>query len=551
VGAVGLNPVQDLGFGMMPNGLAFSPDGGKLYAACGGANAVAVIELKGKPEVKGYVPSGWYPVAVAADGSGLVVACSKGIGARPANKTGRFGVHDGVGLVQFVSPAAMEDLASLTNKVAVNNRWEAEPKARPGMAPVPVPERIGEPSVFKHVVYIIKENLTYDNVLGDMPEGNGDPGLCIFGASVTPNHHRLAKQFVLLDNTYTSGTNSADGHQWTSSAVCNGYQEQNYRANQRSYPYDGGDPLACSPKGFLWTAVHRKGLSVRVYGEYVNNPKIVDRATGKTPGFFEFWEDYAKKGNKYKVTAETDNAALRPFLHPNYIGFPSIVPDQWRADRFLEEFRKFEKNDSLPSLCMLLLPNNHTSGTSAAFPTPRAMVADNDLALGRIVDAVSRSKYWKDTLILVIEDDSQNGLDHVDGHRTAAFCISAYTRRGAVVSEPYNHTSVIRTIELVLGVPSMTRFDQSGTPLRECFQSTPNLAPYYCAPNIIPLDQRNPSKATLRGDALRVAVLCDKQDWSNYDRQDPLVVSKAAWYSQRPGLPFPMAQFKAIVDVDD
>jgi hypothetical protein len=282
---------------------------------------------------------------------------------------------------------------------------------------------------------------------------------------------------------------------------------------------------------------------VRVYGEFVDNPKVVDRKTGKSPGFFEFWDDYVHKTNRYDVTAATDNAALRPFLHPHYIGFPISVPDQWRADQFLTEFGAFEKNGKLPSLCMLLLPSNHTAGTSPAVPTPRSMMADNDLALGRIVDAVSHSRYWKDTLILVIEDDSQTGVDHVDGHRTEAYCVSAYTRRGAVVSELYNHTSLIRTIELVLGVPAMNRFDRSGTPLRACFVSQPDLTPYTCVRNNVPLAERNPRRSALSGIQRKIEEMCEKQDWRQYDRADPAVVAQAAWYSQRPNEPFPWAQF--------
>lgn len=543
VAQVQLRPAEDREFGRMPTDAFLSSDAKRLYVSCGGINAVAVLDVAGKPIVAGYVPSGWFPIAICGDEAGVVVACSKGYGARGPHRGTGFGVHDSLGMLQFASTTDMGDLPALTARVAVDNRWARELPARSDVPVAVVPERVGEPSVFKHVVYVIKENLSYDIVLGDMAEGNGDKNLCIFGENVTPNFHKIARDFVLLDNTYTSGTNSADGHQWTSSSICNAYQEQSYGENQRSYPFCGGDALACSPKGFLWTAVSRKGLGVRVYGEFVDNPKVADRKTGKSPGFFEFWDDYVHKTNRYEVTASTDNAALRPFLHPHYIGFPISVPDQWRADQFLAEFKDFEKHDNLPALCMLLLPSNHTAGTSPATPTPRAMVADNDLALGRIVDAVSHSKYWKDTLILVIEDDSQNGVDHVDGHRTEAFCISAYTRRRAVVSSLYNHTSLIRTIELVLGVPAMNRFDRTGTPLRECFMSHPDFTPYTFVPNNIPLDERNMRRSALKGVAKKIEALCEKQDWSQYDRADSAVVAQAAWYSQRPNEPFPWAQF--------
>lgn len=544
IGVVSVSTADDPEFGRIPTDLALSPDEKRLYVSCGGLNAVAVVALETKPEVVGYIPTGWFPIAIRSDADGLIVASSKGIGSRPSNKTTNFGVHDSVGTVQFIGYGEVGDLDRLSKAVAANNGWGKDLPARADAEPLPVPIRLGEPSVFKHVVYIIKENLTYDLLYGDMPEGNGDKSICIFGEDVTPNQHRLARDFVLLDNFYTSGTNSADGHQWTSSSICNGYQEQNYSANQRSYPYDGGDPLAYSPKGYLWTAAAKAGLSVRVYGEFVNRPSIKHRKTGKSADFFTLWEDYTKGKNEYEIRAYTDNQALRKFLHPNYIGFPMVVSDQWRADVFLKEFDEFVRKDSLPELCMLLLPNNHTSGTSSNYPTPRAMVADNDLALGRIVDAISHSKYWKDTLILVVEDDSQSGVDHMDGHRTGALCISAYSRKGQTISEFYNHSSMIRTIELVLGIPPMNRFDATANPMRACFNAVPNYLPFRHSPNNIPLDERNPAKSALNPLARRLAEDSERQDWTNYDKADPTVVAKAMWNSQRPNTPFPWSKFR-------
>lgn len=543
IGVIPVTTADDPEFGRIPTDLALSPDTKQLFVSCGGINALAVIALETKPEVVGYVPTGWFPISVKADDNGLVVASSKGIGSRPSNKTTKFGVHDSVGTVQFATYSDIAGLDSLSKAVAINNGWEKVLEARKDVAPVPIPVRLGEPSVFKHVIYIIKENLTYDLMYGDMPEGNGDKGICIFGEDVTPNQHRLARDFVLLDNFYTSGTNSADGHQWTSSSICNAYQEQNYSANQRSYPYDGGDPLAYSPKGYLWTAAAKAGISVRVYGEFVNKPSIKHKKTGKSADFFTLWDDYKNGKNEYEIRAITDNKSLRKYLHPNYIGFPMVVSDQWRADLFLKEFDEYVKKDNLPRLCMLLLPNNHTSGTSTFFPTPRAMVADNDLALGRIVDAVSRSKYWKDTLIVVVEDDSQSGVDHLDGHRTAALCISAYSRKGQTVSEFFNHSSMIRSIELVLGIPPMNRFDASANSMASCFNSVPNYLPFQFSPNNIPLDERNPVKTALNPEARKLAEQSEQQDWTNYDKADPTVVARAMWQSQRPNKPFPWTKF--------
>jgi len=325
-----VRPPMDPVFGQIPTGVAVSSDGKTLYVSCGGGNSLAVVDLP-KPRVRGYLPAAWYPIAIEERAGTVFVASAKGFGSRFLNEKGASNVHRTLAAVQFIGAKDRADLKTLTARVAANNRWAAEAPARRNRRPVPVPERVGEPSVFKHVVYIIKENHTYDQDLGDMKEGNGDPSLCSFGEEITPNQHALAREFVLLDNTYTSGTNSADGHQWTGSAIANGYQEQNYSSNARSYPYDGGDPLAASPKGYLWTSALKEGKTVRVYGEFIDKPRIVDPATGKTPSWSEFWADYKAGTNRMQVTADTSSLALKPHIHPRFIGFPSNVPDQWRA----------------------------------------------------------------------------------------------------------------------------------------------------------------------------------------------------------------------------
>jgi DNA-binding beta-propeller fold protein YncE len=543
-----VRPKEDPGFGQMPTAVALAEDGKTLYAACGGGNAVAVIALGSHAEVKGYLPTGWFPSALLLHDGQLMVASAKGLGPRPEGKINhRWYVHDSVGTLQFIPDVAHLDLAAQSRTVARNNHWGLGLPARPGTPAVPVPERVGEPSVFRHVVYILKENQTYDSILGDMPEGNGDKSLNLYGEAVTPNHHALARQFVLLDNTYTSGTNSADGHQWCDEAIANAYVEQNYAAHTRSYPFDGGDPLAYSPAGFLWNAVARQGLDVRVYGEFVNRPGM---GGGKLK-WEDVWKDYQQGTHKYKITAWTDNLALRPYLHPHYVGWPIEVSDQWRADQFLADLADFEKRDKMPSLCLLLLPCDHTNGTSPDFPTPRASLADNDLALGRIVEGISHSRFWKETLILVIEDDSQHSVDHVDGHRTTAFCISPYTRRGTIVSEMYNHTSLLRTIELVLGLPPMTRFDRTATPLTACFTAAPDLRPYTHVANRVSLNEMNPPARALRGEARRLAEACTRLDWSAPDRADPAVVARAVWQNRKPGQPFPTQAFQPDRDNDD
>lgn len=548
---IGIRPPEDPGFGQIPTDVALSADGKTLFVTCGGGNSVALVETSDRARLRGFLPAGWYPIGLAERDGRLVVASAKGIGARPSNKGRGYGVHNSVGTVQFIAPDAYRDLADLTRRVAENNRWGKEREARKGIAPVPIPERVGEPSVFKHVVYIIKENHTYDLTLGDMKEGNGDPSLTLFGEEVTPNQHALARQWVLLDNTYTSGTNSADGHQWSTSSVANGYIEQNYAAHARSYPYDGGDPLAYSPEGFLWNAAVKKGHWVRVFGEFVNKPKIVDPATGKGGNWTQLWQDYKAGTNRFQITADTDNAALKPLLHPRFIGFPSTVSDQWRADQFLGDLKEWERTGKMPSLSIMLLPNDHTAGNRPGMPTPRAAVADNDLATGRIIDALSHSRFWKDTLILVIQDDSQLGLDHVDGHRTLAYCVSPYTRRGVVVSENYNHTSFLRTMELVLGIPAMTRFERTALPLTACFTDKPDLRPFIHHKNRIPLDEMNRPANALTGEARRLAIACDRLDWSDVDRADASIVSRAVWITCRPQQPFPWNKYHPIEDEDD
>jgi len=551
VGRFPLRPPQDPGFGQIPNSLALSGDGRTLYVACGGANAVAALDLP-DGKVSGYFPAGWYPIAVAAQKGRLFIASSKGFGSRSAKEKAAFKVVGSVGTVQFIEPAQQQPIAERTRQVALNNGWgRTELPPRPGVPPAPIPERSGEPSLFRHVVFIIKENHTYDSTLGDMREGNGDPNLCLFGEDVSPNQHALARQWVLLDNTYTSGTNSADGHQWTVSGVANGYMEQNFSAHSRSYPYDGGDPLAYSPEGFLWNSAVKAGKSLRVYGEFVNKPRVIDSATGKTPAWKQLWEDYNAGGSRFSITANTENAALKPYLHPHYIGFPTVVSDQWRADQYLADLKGFEASGEMPALSILLLPNDHTTGTKPNYPTPRAAVADNDLALGRIVEGLSHSRFWKETLILVIEDDSQLGMDHVDGHRTMAFCISPYTRRGAVVREVYNHTSLLRTMELVLGLPAMNRFDRTATPMTACFVDQPDITPFSHLPNRTPLDELNPPLSSLRGERKHLAQACARLDWSNVDRANPVVVARAVWEVQRPGEAFPWKWFHPDAKDDD
>ena len=402
------------------------------------------------------------------------------------------------------------------------------------MKPIPIPERHGEPSVFKHVLYIIKENRTYDQVFGDIERGEGDPDLCIYGREVTPNHHKLVDEFVLLDNFYCSGVLSADGHQWTNEAYVTSYLEKAFGGFPRSYPYWGGDAMAYASSGFIWDNVLEHKKSLRVYGEFVEATiKWKDGRKGR-PNFIDCYRDFMDKKDEIDIKATAAIKTLEPYLCPTAIGFPSIVPDVHRADQFIRELKDFEAKGELPNFMIMLLPNDHTSGTRPDTPTPAACVADNDLALGQIVEAVSHSNFWKDTCIFVVQDDPQNGFDHIDGHRTVALVISPYTKRKALDSTNYNQTSMVRTMELILGLPPMNQLDASATPMASCFTDTADLTPYKSVPNIIPLDQLNPKLSDITNKQQRHwAEVSLKLPLDDVDEADENTLNRILWHAAR------------------
>jgi len=530
-------------FGSSPNALAVSADAATLYVANGTDNAICVVSLgvragrKGtgplESRVAGFIPTGWYPGAVLLDAKRglLVVANVKGIGSRN-QRSGRAGYnsHDHSGLVSFVPVPSEVLLSKYTQQVHGNNRLQYVLSALPqGIAdkkPVPVPDRPGRRSVFKHVLYIIKENRTYDQVFGDLPQGDGDPALVHFGREVSPNHHALAEQFVLLDNFYCSGVLSADGHQWATEAFATDYLEKSFGGFNRSYPYNGTDPMAYAASGFIWDKVLKKGLSFRDYGEFVQA-----RITPRGVTWKDVWKDFNEGTGRIQIRAESQVATLRPYLCPTFIGFPSTVPDVYRAQEFIKELKDFESKGNLPNFMIMLLPNDHTSGTRPGVPTPRAMVADNDLALGRIVEAVSRSSFWPETAIFVTEDDPQAGLDHVDGHRTVGLVISPYTRRGAVVHTNYNQTGMLRTIELILELTHMNQFDRGADTMTDCFQEKADLRPYTALRNNIPLDEMNPPLRALAGKARYWAQKSLELDLDEVDRADEDTLNRILWHS--------------------
>ncbi len=503
-------------FGASPNALAFDSGGKRLYVCNGSQNAVAVIEFKpGESRWLGLAPVGWYPGAIVWDKwrHSLEVANIKGI--KPPAGTNAFNSHQYYGsLTRFNEPRGSQ-LATWTQQALAGIRYpklrEAALPPRAGQPPRPVPERVGEPSVFKHVVYIIKENRSYDQVLGDVVSGNGDSRLCIFGDRVTPNQHKLVREFTLLDNTYCCGILSADGHQWADSAMATDYMEKSFANFPRSYP-DGMEPsdidaLAYSPSGFIWDNCIEHGKTLRDYGEFAISTKSwTDKTHSGSIHFLDVYRAFQQNTGQIYTHSEPSIESLRRFIDTTYTGWDLDVPDVQRAAVFTKALGGYEKSGEYPDFILICLPNDHTSGTSPHSPTPAAQVADNDLALGRIVDAVSRSAFWSNTCIFAIEDDPQAGWDHVSGYRTTAYVASPYTKRGATVSVQYNQTSLLRTMELMLGLPPMNQMDATATPMSDCFVNVPDLRPFTAVSNNVPLDEMNPavkriSNATLRRDA--------------------------------------------------
>lgn len=525
-------PMAELPFGSAPNALAISGNGKTLYVANGGNNLIALIDLT-TGKVKGLIPTGWYPGAVilSKDGNKLFVANTKGVGTRQLSPRAKgYKSNDHLGSVSFIPVPSGNVLEDFTVKAATNMRLPAITQTmkleRVKEKIVPVPIRPGEKSVFKHVLYIIKENKTYDQVFGDLKQGNGDSTLCQFGRNATPNHHSLAENFVLLDNIYCNGVLSADGHQWTDEGYVTDYLEKSFGGFIRSYPYRGDDPLAFASSGFIWDLVIKKGLTFRNYGEFIDAEIGTEKIT-----WSQAYNQYINNISIASLRAKSKLHTLEPYNCPTFPGFTGVIPDVYRAMEFIKELNAYEAKGELPGFMLMLLPNDHTVGVNENFPTPGAAVADNDLALGQIVEAISNSKFWKETAIFVIQDDPQSGLDHVDGKRTVAFCISPYTKRGEVVSTHYNQNSLLRTIELILGLPPMSQFDLVAEPMTDCFTDQPDFTPYKALPNQIPLDQMNPKLSSLKGKQLYWAKKSMKMPLEEADEAEDDVLNKIVWYA--------------------
>lgn len=533
--------------GIAPTSLVLSPDGARLYVACGGINAVAVIAT-GRNALLGLIPTAWYPssLALSADGKRLAIGSLLGAGSGSRDDRSKRFVHANRGAVQVVELSGESQLAAWSAAVAENNRLvlagdalaAAKPKASSPPSALPVPMNAGDPSSIEHVVYIIKENRTYDQLFGDLQKGNGDPSMVLFGRDVTPNQHRLAEQFVLLDNFYATGGNSANGHQWATQANETSYTM--YPAYEgRSYPYDGSDPLAYSQGGFLWDAAAARGKTARVYGEFV--PAYAKTPRSQRMPLFDRWKKGDDFTKEFNVTSPIPG--LDKILARNFPSYTHAIPDVVRAQIFLSDLKQWNTQGGMPNLMILLLPNDHTSGTSPGFSTPKAMVADNDLAVGLIVEGLTQSKFWPKMAIFVVEDDAQGGVDHVDGHRTVALAISPYVRRGAVDSTFYSQQSMVKTIELMLGLPHLSIFDLIANDMRASFDTKPDLTPYRAEQPKQSLWELNPPLQSLQGPARQGARASARMNWREPDDVPSERLNRILWHSVRGWqTPYPAAR---------
>jgi YVTN family beta-propeller protein len=562
-------------FGAQPNAVAFAPDGKTLYVANGTQNALAVVRFAPEDRasrLQGLVPVGWFPGALAFDAPRrrLHVANVKGHPAtpQPAGEKGAdpsapgFNSHQYTGSLSLVPLPEAASLPALTESVWRNLRQERVAEAllppRREAPPRAIPERVGEASFIRHVVYVIKENRTYDQVLGDVKPGNGDPKLCIFGARVTPNQHKVAREFVLLDNTYCAGILSADGHQWSTTAIGTDYLERSFAGWPRSYPdgmgEDEADALAYSPAGFLWDNALRAGLRVRNYGEFMAPAvKWRDSRRKGTPDFLANWRAWKGQSDEVVFGSYPMVETLRSFSPTAYVGWEMAVPDQFRADFIIRELKELTARGEFPQLTIICLPNDHTSGTSPGFPTPAAHVADNDLAFGRIVEALSHSPFWREMAVFAIEDDPQDGWDHVSGYRTTAYVASPYARRRQVVSTQYNTTSLVRTIEQILGLPPMNQLDASAVPMWDAFTDTPDLAPFVAVPSNLALDEMNPPAAAIADPvARRDALASARMNFRQVDKAPEDALNRVLWRAMKGTRePYPEWAVTAGGDADD
>jgi YVTN family beta-propeller protein len=532
-----VRPDPTFPYGSASTGLALSKDGQNLFVTSGGNNAVAVVELPNAQHTNsvlhGFLPTDWYPGAVLADSNQVYVVNVRGLGTRlgqPVTTSWQIGAH--LGSANKIPIPSTETLSKYTTQVfeygRIRHIRETQQPAQPSQPPVPVPARVGEPSVFKHVVYILKENKTYDQIFGDIPEGNGEPSLCVFPELVTPNHHALARQYVLLDNYYCNGVNSSDGHAWSTEGNVTDYLEKSFGGYARSYAF-GDDALSYSSTGFIWNNVLNHGLTFRNYGEF-------DYAsTSPARSWLQIYQDYTNGTDTIRYVQNIGVASLRQYSSTNVPGWNMNIPDVVRARGFIKELNAAQSNGVWQSFHFLYLPNDHTGGD----PSPRAQVADNDLSLGQVVEAITKSIFASNTVIFVIEDDPQSGYDHVDAHRSICLVISPYTKRGEVISTFYNQSGVLHTMQRILGVPAMNQQDAMSPLMFDCFTNVPNYAPYTALPHNVPLTEGVSGSGSLTRKQRYYAKKVEKMDFSKPDRINDNLFNRHIWHSIKGDAPYP------------
>ncbi len=519
IDAATLKPVEQISIalypqappGATPNAVSLSPDGKRLLVANADNNTVAMVDIgtPGTSRVLGFIQTGWYPTAAqfSRDGSQIYVLSGKGLTSEPNPRApqpgmpGAAGRYTGSmleGALSIVATPDADTLARYTKIVYGVTPYSDATRLSPSAVPSgsPIPARVGRPSPITHVFYILRENRTYDQILGDLDRGNGDPTLALFGEQITPNAHEIARQFVTFDNFYVDAEVSYDGHAFSMGAYANDFVEKiwpiNYGGRGGVYLSEGGGTMrtpfgniAAPPNGYIWDTVVRAGKTVRSYGEFVA------RDASRQPMSEPSTDPMRAAESAARLPVKASVPGLDGRIHPFYPPFDLAIPDNTRVDIWLEEFRELERSGQLPALSIIRLGNDHTNGTRAGSPTPRAMIAENDVALGRVIEAISHSVSWKDSAIFVTEDDAQNGPDHVDAHRSVLFVASPYARRGVVDSTLYTTSGLLRTIELILGAEPLSQYDAAATPMYAAFQPRPNLAPFTKVDARIRTDEMN------------------------------------------------------------
>ncbi|MEO5683456.1 MAG: bifunctional YncE family protein/alkaline phosphatase family protein [Chitinophagaceae bacterium] len=529
--------------GSTTNGLALSADENSLYIANADNNCLAVYDVS-KPGVsrsKGFIPVGWYPTNVKVIGKKIFVANGKGFsslanpyGPNPIRPREDVEYQGGdkakpiavqyigglfKGTMSIIAQPSEKQLGVYSSAVYKNTPYTKEKESITSGEPGnPVPMKTGDVSPIKYVFYIIKENRTYDQVLGDVKEGNGDPKLVLFGEKITPNLHKLAKEFVLLDNFYVDAEVSMDGHTWTTAAYANDYLEKtwptSYGGRGGVYDGEGHRPIANNKKGFIWDQCKRAGISYRTYGEFADN-------------------------------AKPNIAVLKDHLCPYFTGWNMSVRDTTRVNQWKQEFDSLLAAGNVPRFNTVRMGNDHTEGLRKGRPTPFSHVADNDLAVGMFIEHLSKSAIWKQSAVFVIEDDAQNGADHVDAHRSTAYLAGGFVKRSFVDHSMYSTSSMLRTIELILGMPPMSQYDAAATPMWNCFTPAANLAPFVALPSNIDLMEKNIAMNEWQ-------LRSEKFDLTKEDAVPDLEFNRVLWHGLKgSNIPFPAPKRAAFVKLKE